>query len=106
MTAGPPKRFMTPGPIMAAGVVSALCGTGIAHILGVADTPGPDWIELALQMLTVGVGVGLLAVADDRDGDHQSGGCAGPATAVSTDTAAGRRPTPRQLGPAHRRRRP
>jgi hypothetical protein len=69
VTVRPTKRFMAPAPILATGVMSALCGSGVAHVLGLADTPGADWTELALQMLMIGVGVGLLAVADDLTGN-------------------------------------
>lgn len=106
MTVRPTKRGMAPAPILATGVVSALCGTGVAHMLGVADTPGADWTELALQMLMIGVGLGLLAVAGDLTGDHRkSGGSAGPTRGVSAGTATGRRPAERQGATDRLRRR-
>ncbi|MDX8146033.1 GlsB/YeaQ/YmgE family stress response membrane protein [Lentzea sp. BCCO 10_0061] len=43
------------------GIVAALLGTAAATVLGVANTPGIDWIELALQVGLAGVGVTLLA---------------------------------------------
>ncbi|WP_035857899.1 GlsB/YeaQ/YmgE family stress response membrane protein [Cryptosporangium arvum] len=43
------------------GIVAALVGTGVASVLGVADTPGVDWIELAAQIALAGVGVSLVA---------------------------------------------
>jgi uncharacterized membrane protein YeaQ/YmgE (transglycosylase-associated protein family) len=50
-------RLVVPGkqsiPIwltLAIGVVAALVGTIVATALDVAETPGPDWIELALQI--------------------------------------------------------
>ncbi|MFC3896510.1 GlsB/YeaQ/YmgE family stress response membrane protein [Lentzea rhizosphaerae] len=43
------------------GIVAALLGTAAATVLGVADTPGIDWIELALQVGLAGAGVALLA---------------------------------------------
>ncbi|MET9227455.1 GlsB/YeaQ/YmgE family stress response membrane protein [Lentzea sp. NPDC003310] len=43
------------------GIVAALLGTAAATVLGVADTPGIDWIELALQVGLAGAGVTLLA---------------------------------------------
>ena len=41
------------------GIVAALLGTAAATVLGVADTPGIDWIELALQVGLAGAGVTL-----------------------------------------------
>ncbi|MFD4639529.1 GlsB/YeaQ/YmgE family stress response membrane protein [Lentzea sp. NPDC058436] len=43
------------------GIVAALLGTAAATVLGVADTPGIDWIELALQVGLAGAGVTLLS---------------------------------------------
>ncbi|SDI36772.1 hypothetical protein SAMN05421505_14628 [Sinosporangium album] len=43
------------------GIVAALIGTLIAQWLGVATTPGIDWIELVLQIVLAMVGVGLVA---------------------------------------------
>lgn len=43
------------------GIVAALLGTAAATVLGVADTPGIDWIELALQVGLAGAGVSILA---------------------------------------------
>ncbi|MFI9006672.1 GlsB/YeaQ/YmgE family stress response membrane protein [Actinosynnema sp. NPDC053489] len=43
------------------GVAAALVGTFAASVLGVSDTPGIDWIELALQVGLAGVGVSTLA---------------------------------------------
>ncbi|HEX7302980.1 GlsB/YeaQ/YmgE family stress response membrane protein [Lentzea sp.] len=43
------------------GIASALLGTAVATVLGVADTPGIDWIELALQVGLAGAGVSVLA---------------------------------------------
>ncbi|MFG3256332.1 GlsB/YeaQ/YmgE family stress response membrane protein [Streptomyces sp. NPDC048172] len=42
------------------GIVAALIGTAIAGGLGVADTRGIDWIELAIQVVLAAVGVGAL----------------------------------------------
>ncbi|WP_424216702.1 GlsB/YeaQ/YmgE family stress response membrane protein (plasmid) [Streptomyces sp. BI20] len=39
------------------GIVAAFVGTGIAAGFGVADTPGIDWIELAIQVGLAAVGV-------------------------------------------------
>jgi len=49
------------------GVVAALLGTFIATILGVANTPGVDWIELILQVALAAVGVTLVARARTRN---------------------------------------
>jgi uncharacterized membrane protein YeaQ/YmgE (transglycosylase-associated protein family) len=43
------------------GIVAAVAGTGVAGIIGVADTPGVDWSELALQVIFAGGGVSLLS---------------------------------------------
>ncbi|SMD19445.1 hypothetical protein [Lentzea albidocapillata] len=43
------------------GIVAALLGTAAATVLGVAETPGIDWIELALQVGLAGAGVTLWA---------------------------------------------
>jgi uncharacterized membrane protein YeaQ/YmgE (transglycosylase-associated protein family) len=51
---------------MLVGVAAALLGTLIAGALGVANTPGIDWIELALQVGLAAVGVGLFAGATRR----------------------------------------
>lgn len=41
------------------GVVAALLGTLVAGAIGVADTRGIDWIELALQVGFAAIGVSL-----------------------------------------------
>ncbi|MGN9843328.1 GlsB/YeaQ/YmgE family stress response membrane protein [Nonomuraea sp. H19] len=43
------------------GVVAALIGTAIAAAVGVADTGGADWIELAIQVALAALGVSLTA---------------------------------------------
>ncbi|HET9142035.1 GlsB/YeaQ/YmgE family stress response membrane protein [Actinophytocola sp.] len=45
------------------GVVAALLGTAAASVLGVADTGGVDWIELAMQVGLSGAGVAALSGA-------------------------------------------
>ncbi|MFY1636321.1 GlsB/YeaQ/YmgE family stress response membrane protein [Solwaraspora sp. WMMB335] len=45
------------------GVVAALLGTLVAGLFGVADTRGPDWIELALQVAFAAGGVALISGA-------------------------------------------
>ncbi|WP_327002201.1 GlsB/YeaQ/YmgE family stress response membrane protein [Dactylosporangium sp. NBC_01737] len=42
------------------GVVAALLGTLVATMIGVADTRGIDWIELALQVAFAAGGVALV----------------------------------------------
>ena len=61
-------RLVVPGkqdiPIwltLVIGVVAAILGTLLAGALDVADTPGIDWIELALQVGFAAVGVALIA---------------------------------------------
>ncbi len=48
------------------GVVAALIGTFIAAAIGVDDTRGIDWIELALQVGLAAAGVALVAGARGR----------------------------------------
>ncbi|GAA2594077.1 GlsB/YeaQ/YmgE family stress response membrane protein [Streptomyces axinellae] len=48
------------------GIVAALVGTAIAGAVGVADTRGIDWIELAIQVALAAVGVGILDGAKAR----------------------------------------
>lgn len=43
------------------GIVAALIGTFIAGTIGVNDTRGIDWIELALQVGLAVVGVAIVA---------------------------------------------
>ena len=45
------------------GIVAAVLGTAVAGFIGVADTPGIDWTELALQIIFAGGGVSLLQAA-------------------------------------------
>jgi uncharacterized membrane protein YeaQ/YmgE (transglycosylase-associated protein family) len=48
------------------GIVAAVAGTGVASLIGVADTSGIDWTELALQIIFAGGGVTLLSRAQQR----------------------------------------
>jgi uncharacterized membrane protein YeaQ/YmgE (transglycosylase-associated protein family) len=41
------------------GIVAALIGTFFAFMLGVANTPGIDWIELFIQVGLAAIGVTL-----------------------------------------------
>jgi uncharacterized membrane protein YeaQ/YmgE (transglycosylase-associated protein family) len=43
------------------GIIAAVAGTGVAELIGVADTDGIDWTELALQVIFAGGGVSLLS---------------------------------------------
>ena len=43
------------------GIVAALLGTVLANAIGVKDTAGVDWIELALQIGLAGAGVSALS---------------------------------------------
>ncbi|HWS34928.1 MAG TPA: GlsB/YeaQ/YmgE family stress response membrane protein [Actinoplanes sp.] len=43
------------------GVVAAILGTFLAAAFGVDDTPGIDWIEIALQVGLAALGVALVA---------------------------------------------
>lgn len=51
---------------MFVGIVAALLGTAAATTLGVAETDGIDWIELALQVGLAGAGVAVLGSAHSR----------------------------------------
>ena len=48
------------------GVVAAIIGTFIAAALGVANTRGIDWIEIAIQVALAAGGVALVAGASSR----------------------------------------
>ena len=61
-------RLVAPGrqniPIwltLLVGIVAALIGTAIAVAVGVAVTPGIDWIELIVQVALAALGVSLVA---------------------------------------------
>ncbi|MFF5078108.1 GlsB/YeaQ/YmgE family stress response membrane protein [Actinoplanes sp. NPDC000266] len=43
------------------GVVAAVLGTFIAAAMGVAQTPGVDWIELVIQVILAAAGVSLVS---------------------------------------------
>ncbi|WP_433499534.1 GlsB/YeaQ/YmgE family stress response membrane protein [Sphaerimonospora sp. CA-214678] len=43
------------------GIVAALIGTAIAQVMGVATTPGIDWIELVMQVVLAVIGVSIVA---------------------------------------------
>jgi uncharacterized membrane protein YeaQ/YmgE (transglycosylase-associated protein family) len=48
------------------GIVAALLGTFVAGALGVADTRGIDWIELALQIGAAAAGIALFSSTTRR----------------------------------------
>ncbi|BCL17935.1 MULTISPECIES: GlsB/YeaQ/YmgE family stress response membrane protein [Micromonospora] len=48
------------------GVVAAVLGTLVAGALGVDDTRGIDWIELAIQVAFAAIGVAVVAGAYGR----------------------------------------
>ncbi|MFC4147628.1 GlsB/YeaQ/YmgE family stress response membrane protein [Micromonospora mangrovi] len=70
-------RLVVPGkqniPIwltLVIGVVAAILGTLVASALGVAETPGIDWIELILQVVFAAIGVAIAAGAYGRRRVH------------------------------------
>jgi hypothetical protein len=52
------------------GIVAAVGGTGVASLIGVADTPGIDWTEIALQVIFAGGGVSLLSRSRQHTNAH------------------------------------
>lgn len=48
------------------GVIGAVVGTFVAQVVGVAVTPGIDWIELVLQVGVAAAGVVIAATAYGR----------------------------------------
>jgi uncharacterized membrane protein YeaQ/YmgE (transglycosylase-associated protein family) len=62
----PGKQSISIWLTLAIGVVAALLGTFLAAAIGVDDTPGVDWIELAIQVALAAGGVALLAGARAR----------------------------------------
>jgi len=48
------------------GVVGAVIGTFLAQVVGVAVTPGIDWIELVLQVAVAAAGVAIVVGAYRR----------------------------------------
>lgn len=43
------------------GALGAIVGTALAQVVGVAVTPGIDWIELVLQVAVAAIGVAVVA---------------------------------------------
>ena len=61
-------RLVVPGkqdiPIwltIVVGALGAIVGTALAQVVGVAVTPGIDWIELVLQVAVAAIGVAIVA---------------------------------------------
>jgi uncharacterized membrane protein YeaQ/YmgE (transglycosylase-associated protein family) len=52
------------------GIVAALLGTAAATVLGVANTDGVDWIELAMQIGLAGAGVAAFSGRRQLTRDH------------------------------------
>jgi len=48
------------------GIVAAFAGTAIARAIGVADSPGVDWVEVGFQVALAAVGVGIVAAVMGR----------------------------------------
>ncbi len=48
------------------GVIGAVIGTFLAQVVGVAVTPGIDWIELVLQVAVAAAGVAIVVGAYRR----------------------------------------
>ena len=48
------------------GVIGAVIGTFLAQVIGVAVTPGIDWIELVLQVAVAAAGVAMVVGAYRR----------------------------------------
>ena len=62
----PGKQKISIWITLAIGVIAALLGTFLAAAIGVDDTPGIDWIELAIQVALAAGGVALVAGASAR----------------------------------------
>ncbi len=48
------------------GALGAIVGTALAQVVGVAVTPGIDWIELVLQVAVAAMGVAVVAGVHNR----------------------------------------
>jgi uncharacterized membrane protein YeaQ/YmgE (transglycosylase-associated protein family) len=57
----PGKQDMPIWLTLVVGVVAAILGTFLAGALGVDDTKGIDWIEIAIQVALAAAGVAVLA---------------------------------------------
>ena len=56
------RHYPSAPAVLAVGLVAAVAGSVIAHVVGVADTPGPDWTELMIQASLCGIGLTILAI--------------------------------------------
>ncbi|WP_328383493.1 GlsB/YeaQ/YmgE family stress response membrane protein [Micromonospora zamorensis] len=57
----PGKQNISIWLTLAIGVIAAILGTLVAGALDVADTSGPDWIELLIQVVFAAIGVAVVA---------------------------------------------
>jgi uncharacterized membrane protein YeaQ/YmgE (transglycosylase-associated protein family) len=62
----PGRQHMAVWLTVVVGIVAALLGTVIASALGVANTPGVDWIELFIQVALAAIGVALIGGTGGR----------------------------------------
>ncbi|WP_027346174.1 GlsB/YeaQ/YmgE family stress response membrane protein [Hamadaea tsunoensis] len=62
----PGKQNMPIWLTIVVGIVAAIIGTALAQVVGVATTPGVDWIELVFQIGLAALGVFLIAGARGR----------------------------------------
>lgn len=62
----PGKQHISMLMTILVGIAAALLGTAGATVVGVADTEGIDWIELAMQVGLAGAGVAALRGARAR----------------------------------------
>jgi uncharacterized membrane protein YeaQ/YmgE (transglycosylase-associated protein family) len=66
----PGRRRGTAWLTVVAGVVGAVLGAAIAHLLGVAGTNGFDWLESAIEIGLAVAGVTLVAGMTTRSVVH------------------------------------
>lgn len=69
----PGKQRIGLGVTILVGIVAALIGTALARGLGVATTPGVDWIEVLFQVGLAAVGVVLVANLMGRNSRRRRG---------------------------------
>lgn len=62
----PGKQHISIWMTLLIGLAAAFLGTGVAHWIGVSNTPGVDWIEVILQVAFAAVGVALLSGRSGR----------------------------------------
>ena len=66
----PGRHHMSLVVTILVGIVAAVAGTGVASLIGVADTAGVDWTEIALQVIFAGGGVSLLSRSRQHTNAH------------------------------------